>query len=107
MKAQLVEYSLPQVEEMEFRMSDIAWDTETGITSRPLTAEEEAFISNELLMSRIDFRYWLKRYCKILTSDKQIRRFSLWPSQEKLLEVIAQEEISPHQEDAYKKIRTI
>jgi hypothetical protein len=92
---------------MEFRLGDIEWDPELGTPSRPLTADEEAYISNELLMSRIDFNYWLKRYCKILTADKQIRRFTPWPSQVKLLEVLASEEVAPYQEELFKKIRLI
>lgn len=103
----LIEHPLSMIEEMEFRMGDIEWDKETAAPSRPLTPEEESFISNELLMSRIDFRYWLKRYCKILTSDKQIRRFSLWPGQDKLIDLFGQIEIDPRQEALYKKIRLI
>ncbi len=35
---------------------------EKGEPTRPLTAEEEAFIVNERLLSTLDYRYWSERY---------------------------------------------
>ena len=36
-----------------------------GAPTRSLTPEEDAFIANERLLTKIDFRYWAERYCKI------------------------------------------
>ncbi len=52
---------------------------------RSFTDEESLFILNEISLSKWDFRYWCERYCTIAGSDGDLTRFSLRPSQEKLL----------------------
>lgn len=88
------------VQEMAYRMRDIEWDN-TGMPSRPLSDEEQAFILNERLMSQISFEYWLERYCLILTDEKRVEPLHPWPSQRMLLDIIAKEE------DKGPKIRAI
>lgn len=88
----LREYSHSEVEEMTFRMRDVEWDPETRNPSRELSEEELSYITNESLLSKIDFTYWCTRYAKILTSAKKLETLVPWPSQKRLLSVIAEEE---------------
>lgn len=88
-------YSWPEVCEWTYRMKDIEWDT-LGVPSRELTEEEQQYVLNERLLCQIDFRYWLERYCLILTDEKRVEPLRPWPSQEALLSTIAaSEEIDP------------
>lgn len=81
-------------------MRDIDWTSDGP--SRVLDEEEQAYVANERLMCQISFRYWLERYCKILTAHKKVEPMIPWPSQEALLKTIAQEE-----EEGRRKIRVI
>lgn len=36
-----------------------------GVLTRPLKRDEAEFIQNEVLLSKLDFRYWAERYAKI------------------------------------------
>jgi len=36
-----------------------------GQLKRPLTKQEQAFVMNESLLSKYDFRYWFERYCSM------------------------------------------
>lgn len=66
---------------------------EDGTRTRPLTADEEAFIGNERFLCPIDFRYWAERYVLV---DKEAAAltplYPLWRSQELILEEIARVE---------------
>ncbi len=84
----LREFSLPEVEEMEWRMKDVEW-TEEGAPSRSLTGEEQEYIFHSLQLSRLSFDYWIRRYCKILTDQKRMEALIPWPSQVKILEKFA------------------
>src|SRR5258706_3863681 len=93
----LREYSFGEVEDMSLQMRDIHWN-EQREPSRPLTEEEQVYIFNEIHLSRLDFVYWLTRYCKILTDEKRIAAVIPWPSQKKIIDILAKEE--ERQEDA-------
>lgn len=86
----LVRFSAPEcrrrVDEIEALLSK---DRKT--LARPLTAEEEAFIQNEMLLCAVDFRYWFERYCFIEADDVfgGKRLASLWGSQALILDRIA------------------
>lgn len=87
----LREYSFSEVKDFEYRMRDIIWDEEKN-PSRELTQEEETYILNEKLLTKIDFEYFASRYCKILTVEKRLETLIPWPSQRYLLDIIAAEE---------------
>lgn len=55
---------------------------EKGRLTRRWTAEEQAFITNEQLLTKIDFKYWGERYCYILSEGKGLKPlYPLWESQ--------------------------
>ena len=83
-------YSMAEVEDFEYRMKDIIW--EKGAPSRAITAEETEFIFANRLLSKIDFEYFLTRFCKILTDEKKLETIIPWPSQRKVLDALAYEE---------------
>lgn len=87
----LIDYSLKEVEDFRYRLKDIIWD-ENRNPSRELTEEEAAYITNDSIMSKIDFEYFSSRYCKILTVEKRLETLIPWPSQRYLLDIIAKEE---------------
>jgi hypothetical protein len=59
---------------------------------RQLTTAESDFIAGELLLSRLDFRYWVNNYVWIKDEANQRVRFSLWVSQDIFLDLVAQQE---------------
>lgn len=85
-------YSIEEVEDFEYRMKDIEWDPETGNPSRLLAADEEEYIFSNRLLAKIDFEYFLTRFCKILTDEKKLQTVLPWPSQRKVLNALADEE---------------
>ena len=56
-----------------------------GELTRSLTEEEILFITNEVTLSKISFRYWAERYCRIISEDQQLVPLVLRPTQVKLL----------------------
>jgi len=62
---------------------------------RPLTSSEQAFIFNEILLSKCDFRYWFDRYVWIAVDDGRggVRPATIWESQELLLSFMADWEL--------------
>lgn len=83
----LVEHSWTEVQDFFAQTRDIGW--EEGIPSRAFTDQESRFITNELLMSRISFDYFCRRYCNILTDTKEIKPLVPWPSQTILFNTLA------------------
>jgi len=83
-------YSISEVQDFENRMRDMAW--EGGIPSRSLSAEEAAYVYSNRLMAKVDFLYFLTRFCKILTDEKNLETIIPWPSQQKVLDALAAEE---------------
>jgi hypothetical protein len=91
-KLSLEPFSSEKVQEFESRMRDIEWHKVTGEPSRPLAAEEQHYVAVNRLLAKVDFRYFLTRFCKVLTTKKLLRPIVPWPSQEKVLKVMADEE---------------
>ena len=63
--------------------------------TRPYTSEEQAFVRSETILTRYDFRYWAERYGWREIDSEQgggIGLSDFWPSQERALEQIAQQE---------------
>lgn len=88
----LREYSQTEVMDFAYRMKDIEW-SEGAQANRILHPEEQEYIINERLFCQISFGYWLERYCKILTDEKKILPLVPWPSQQRIMEIIGQEEL--------------
>ena len=57
-----------------------------------LTQGEVRWIENERLLSRVDFRYWVSRYCWIKNDEDQVYRFVPWRSQLIFLDIMAEME---------------
>src|SRR4051812_21712519 len=56
-----------------------------GVPQRRLTPEEDAFIANERLLTKIDFRYMGERYIKIRGAHGLQPLYPLWEPQEIVL----------------------
>jgi len=65
---------------------------EDGVQLEALSPEEQHFITSSRLLAKIDFRFFLTRFCMILTDQKKLEPVVPWPSQEKVLKVLADEE---------------
>ena len=61
-----------------------AYDIE-GHLIRTLSDEEVLFITNEVTLCKISFRYWAERYCKIISEEQKLVPLVLRPTQLKLL----------------------
>lgn len=68
------------------------WDVQTERLTSPLTAEEQAFITNERVMCSLDFDYWLNRYAWIIDYEKKPRRFTANVAQAIVMELWAERE---------------
>jgi hypothetical protein len=86
----LERYTPAQVLDFEYRMKDIVW--EDSNPSRPLSAEEATYVFSNRYLAKLDFEYFLTRFCKILTDEKKLENIIPWPSQEKVLAAMASEE---------------
>jgi hypothetical protein len=87
----LREYSFSEVQDFSYRLRDVEWDEQKN-PSRELSIEEQDYIVNEKLLTKVDFEYFCSRYCKILTVEKRLETIIPWPSQRYLLDIIAEEE---------------
>jgi hypothetical protein len=70
------------------------WDPDKGQPTRPFSQEEEAFVTNESMLVKIDYRYAAERYVFINYEGQSLRpMFPLWESQELILQAIARVEL--------------
>jgi len=81
----LVEYNYQTEKFVSTRDSSKTWE-------ETLTPEENKWIENETLLCRIDFRYFLTRYCWIKNEEDKLVRMVPWRSQEIFLDIIAEME---------------
>lgn len=88
-------WSYEQVREFSLRLKG-KFDDE-GKPLAPLSAEEQHFVTSCQLLAKIDFRFFLTRFCLILTDEKKLQPIIPWPSQEKVLGVLAEEELRQHE----------
>ncbi len=93
LKLDLRVYSPTEVQDALYRMRDVDWTGGVNAILPTLPPDLQAFITNELLMSKLDFRYWCVRYAKILDDHGELVPLIPWPSQEKLLNVLAEKEL--------------
>lgn len=88
----LREYTIAEVDEWNERLKQLIHpDSKPHVPQlvRPLNEEEQAFVSNEILMTKINFPYWALRYCWLKADKGGIVRMQFWESQELLLKTIA------------------
>jgi len=69
------------------------WDPEDRRQTRPFSREEEVFVANERLMTKISYPYWSQRYCMIQSEGQRLKpMYPLWESQQLILAEIARVE---------------
>lgn len=69
------------------------WDAKKGTPSRRLTEEEQRFVTNERILSKIDYRYFAERYSFIIHPAKGLTPiFPLFTSQQLILDAIGRVE---------------
>jgi hypothetical protein len=86
-------YSMAEVEEMAYRMKDIEWvPGQVQDTLSDLPDDIQEYVMNELAMSKLSFRYWCERYCKVLDDKGRVVPLVPWPSQEYFLSVLGKAE---------------
>lgn len=65
---------------------------EEGKQLSALTPKEQHFITSAQLLAKVDFRFFLTRFCRILSDEKKLVPIIPWPSQEKVLKKLEEEE---------------
>jgi hypothetical protein len=76
---------------------DRIWDPDKRQPTRPLSQEEQAFVLNEQLLTKIDFQYAAERYIWINYEGQALRpMYPLWESQRLILAEIARVEELHH-----------
>lgn len=69
---------------------DRLWDPEGRQQTRELTQEEQRFVVNEQLLTKVDYQYWAERYCYIQSEGQRLKpMYPLWESQQLILGEIA------------------
>lgn len=69
------------------------WDPQRGVPTRPFTREEDAFVANERLLTKVDFRYFAERYWLIQSEGQSLKPlYPLWESQTLFLAELAHQE---------------
>jgi hypothetical protein len=64
---------------------------DSASTVASLPEDVQRYVVNELNLCKIDFRYWLRRYCVILDATKRLSPLAnLWPGQERLLALLGE-----------------
>lgn len=91
----LTYHTFDEVERMNASLAQVwALDSESGAYQRvrELTQAEVAWINNETLLCRIDFRYWVDRYVWIKDNEDHTVKMTLWRSQEIFMDIIGEME---------------
>lgn len=92
-------YTPAEVDEWIARLSDAAEVSEKGEIKgiRQLDGEEQAFIINELILTKASYEYWCERYCYINFEGTALARlWPLWDSQKLVLAKVAELEELVH-----------
>ena len=98
LKLTLREYTRAEVEEFAYRLREVDWAAGLGVVLPGQPQDVQAYIMNELLLSKVDWRYWSERYCRIVDDAGRVVPVVLRPSQEKVLEKIAAAELRAWEE---------
>lgn len=92
----LREYTVAEVE--AFKVGFQGLFDKKGHATRRLSPRETAFIQNEQILSKIDYRYFAERYWTVNLAGQALGPlFPLWESQELVLEKIAELEWSRYE----------
>jgi hypothetical protein len=86
------DYPVEYCAEMCKRIASIFDPTKKQLI-RPMTVEEEAFITHELARCKADAMYWVRRYAFIKTKEQTLVRIVPFEAQEILLKHIANAEL--------------
>lgn len=90
----LIRYPITDCHEWRRRLDEL-WDQKTEQPTRPFSREEEAFVVNERLLCKIDYRYAAERYIWINYEGQALKPISpFWESQELILRALARREES-------------
>lgn len=90
--AGLVRYPVSTCHQMVALLDQI-WDPDERQQTRAFSQEEEAFVLNEQLVAKIDYRYCAERYIYINYEGQALKpMYPLWESQELILQALAREE---------------
>jgi hypothetical protein len=75
------------------RQLEPLWDVDKGLQLRPFTQDEQEFVANEQLLSKIDYAYWAERYSTINADGQTLRpMYPLFESQTIILAELARQE---------------
>lgn len=91
----LIRYPVEVCTAMVQRLSGAV--NESGVPTRRFTPEEDSFIANERLLTKIDYRYWAERYCHIRTEDGLRRIYPFFEPQEIVLQRLAKLQLDRQQ----------
>jgi len=84
----LREYSFAEVNEFAWRMKDISWEPGLQTVLEAQSNDIKQYVANELLLSKIDFRYWCTRYARIIDDSARLSVLIPRPSQEIFLNIL-------------------
>lgn len=87
------EASLTEIQDRNREWAALDW-TEPMRTIAELPQAAQQWIVSQIQLSKVDFNYWLSRYCMILADDGRMRPLSPWQSQRDFLDILAREEKS-------------
>lgn len=72
---------------------DTIWDPDKRQATRGFSQDEQTFVLNEQLLTKIDYPYWAERYCWINYEGQALRpMYPLWESQALILGELARQE---------------
>jgi hypothetical protein len=94
--------TVAEVDEALYRMRNVDWSRGLNSVVPTLPADLQEFITAELLLSKIDARYWFERYAMIQDDAGRLVRLRPWPSQEQILRLIGELELAAASRDAIK-----
>jgi len=83
-------HSVEEVQQNLYQMRNVDWTAGVNEVMPTLSGELQQFITNEIFMSKIDFRYWLERYAMVQDDAGRLVRIAPWPSQEKVLALVSE-----------------
>lgn len=92
----LRDYSVEEVREFSYGFKELF--DKHGQQARPLRPHESTFITNERILTKLDYQYWAERYCYVNLAGQTLGPlFPLWESQELILGKVAQIQWERHE----------
>jgi hypothetical protein len=85
-------YTFAEVEEFAARLREVSWEKGLDATLETQPEDVQRYVLNELALSQCDWRYWSERYCKVVDDRGHTVPVRLWPSQERIFNMVAQQE---------------